>query len=157
MASRIIIALYTQNLFFEYATKYRATHEAIAKARSFSLTDTEYDDFVKFVMAQSDFKYTTQSEYLLEELKKTAEKEGYYPAFEAEYTVMKQQLEKDKKQDWVKNKREIKQLLEQEICAHYYLNTGRIESTIQEDKDVLKAIEVLKNPAERQAILQAKK
>src|SRR5690606_24175507 len=64
MASRIIIALYTQNLFFEYATKYRATHEAIAKARSFSLTDTEYDDFVKFVMAQSDFKYTTQSEYL---------------------------------------------------------------------------------------------
>lgn len=156
-AASIVIALYTQNLFFEYAMKYRATHEAIPQAKNFAVSDAEYNDFIKYTSAQSDFKYETRSEKLLEELKTTAQKENKFAAFEAEYNSMKQRLEKDKQKDWDKNKKEIKQLLEQEICAHYYLGAGRIESTIQEDSDVLNAIDILKNATERQSILQAKK
>ncbi|HEY0262436.1 MAG TPA: S41 family peptidase [Chitinophagales bacterium] len=156
-ASQVIISLYMQNLFFEYAMKYRATHEAIPTAKNFKLTDAEYDDFIKYVNSQLDFKYTTRSEKLLDDLKKSAEKEQIFKVLETQYNAMQAELKREKEQDFAKNKKHIKRLLEEEICSHYYLNAGRIERTVQEDEDVLRAIEVLKNTNERDSILQVKK
>jgi carboxyl-terminal processing protease len=155
--SQIAIALYVQSVFFDYALKYRSSHEAIPSAKNFTLSDAEYLDFVKYVSEKKDFKYSTSSEKLLEDLKTTAEKEKTFDNFKADYDQMKQKLEHDKKQDLMKEKKTLKEMLEQEIASQYYLNTGRIESTIKTDPEVLKAIEVLKDKSKLQDILQVKK
>lgn len=155
--SQIAIALYIQSVFFDYAQKYRTAHEAIPSAKNFSLSDAEYLDFVKYVSEKKDFKYSTSSEKLLEELKATAEKEKTFDAFKSDYEQMKQKLEHDKKQDLMKEKKVLKEMLEQEIVSHYYLNTGRIEATVKTDPEVLKSIELLKDKAKLQELLQVKK
>ena len=155
--SQIAIALYLQSMFFDYAQKYRATHEAIPSPKNFQISDAEYSDFVKFVSDKKDFKYSTTSEKLLEELKKTAEKEKTFDAFKKDYEQMKQKLEHDKKQDLMKEKVMLKQMLEQEIASQYYLNTGRVEATVKTDPEVLKAVEVLNDKNKMQELLQGKK
>ncbi len=155
--SQIAIALYVQSVFFDYAQKYRTSHEAIPSAKNFILTDAEYLDFVKYISEKKDFKYSTSSEKLLEELKSTAEKEKTFEAFKSDYEQMKQKLEHDKKQDLMKEKKVLKEMLEQEIASHYYLNSGRIEASIKTDPEILKSIELLKDKARLQELLQVKK
>jgi carboxyl-terminal processing protease len=155
--SQVAIALYIQNIFFDYAVKYRAQTPSITAAKNFALTDAEYNSFVKYVTDKKDFKYSTQSEKLLKDLQTTSEKELLYTAIKQDIDIMQKKLEHDKTNDLIKEKKTIKDLLEQEICSHYYLGAGRIESTIQTDPDVEKAIEILSDSQKTQSILQAKK
>ncbi len=155
--SQVAIALFTQNLFFDYAVKYRARTPAITNSRNFALSEADYADFVQFVTEKNNFTYSTRSEKLIDELKKVSEKEKMYEPIKNELKEMNDKLVHDKKNDLNKDKDLIKRLLEQEICAQYFLNQGRIESTIQSDKEVSTAIELLKNKKRVQGILTVKK
>lgn len=155
--SQVAIALYIQNMLFDYAVKYRAKTPSISAAKNFTLTDAEYNDFVKYVADKKDFKYSTQSEKLLKDLQATSEKEMLYATIKQDIEIMQKKLEHDKTNDLMKDKKTIKELLEQEISSHYYLGAGRIEATIQTDPDVEKAIETLSDTQKTQSILQAKK
>jgi carboxyl-terminal processing protease len=143
--SQVTIELFTQNFFFDYAVKYRARTPAIANPKNFSLTDADYNDFVKFVTEKNNFKYTTKSEKLMEQLKTLSQKENSFQLIDNDFKEMSAKLEHDKKNNLMKEKESIKPILEQEICAHYYMNSGRIEATIKEDKEVAAAIDLLKN------------
>jgi carboxyl-terminal processing protease len=155
--SQVTIELFTQNFFFDYAVKYRARTPAIANPKNFSLTDADYNDFVKFVTEKNNFKYTTKSEKLMEQLKTVSQKENSFQLIDNDFKEMSAKLEHDKKNDLMKEKESIKSILEQEICAHYYMNSGRIEATIKEDKEVAAAIDLLKNELKVKEILSAKK
>jgi carboxyl-terminal processing protease len=155
--SQVAIALYTQNFFFDFAVKYRAKHPAITNPKNFNLTDVEYNDFVKFVTEKNNFKYTTKSEKLMEELKTISEKESSFQLIDKDYKEMTAKLEHDKKNDLMKDKESIKSILEQEISAHYYMNSGRIETTIRDDKEVAAAIDILKDKIKVKELLSAKK
>jgi carboxyl-terminal processing protease len=155
--SQVAIALYTQNFFFDFAVKYRAKHPAITNPKNFNLTDVEYNDFVKFVTEKNNFKYTTKSEKLMEELKTISEKESSFQLIDKDYMEMTAKLEHDKKNDLMKDKESIKSILEQEISAHYYMNSGRIETTIRDDKEVAAAIDILKDKIKVKELLSAKK
>jgi carboxyl-terminal processing protease len=109
------------------------------------------------VTEKNNFTYSTRSEKLIDELKKVSEKEKMYEPIKNELKEMNDKLVHDKKNDLNKDKDLIKRLLEQEICAQYFLNQGRIESTIQSDKEVSTAIELLKNKKRVQGILTVKK
>ena len=50
--------------------------EKIAEANKFALSDEEYEDFKKYVLAET-FTYSTASEEVLEKMKKVAEEEGF--------------------------------------------------------------------------------
>ncbi|MFN8309827.1 MAG: S41 family peptidase [Chitinophagales bacterium] len=153
--SQVAIALITKNILFDYSINYRAGHEAIGNARTFTLTDKDYDDFVAYVSSK-DFNYTTQSEHSLEQLKKTAEKEKVYDAILSEYNEMKQKMMHDKKQDLIKEKKQIKGILEEEIASRYTLNAGRIEASLKNDADVIKAVELLNTEGKVAGILKGK-
>lgn len=154
--SNITISLLTKNLIADYANEYRAKHEKIADARSFDLGDAGYADFVAWVAAKKDFEYTTRSEMVLEALKKSAEKEKYFDAIKDDYEAMKKSMEHDKQHDLEKEKAQVKSMLEEEIAARYYLNTGRSEASFKSDKELKKAIEVLKDDNKVKEILAKK-
>jgi len=151
--SQIGIALITKNLMFDYATDYRAKHEAIGSAKKFELTDKEYDEFVDYVNKQG-FSYETRSEKLIDALKETAEKEKSFGAIENDYETMKKAMQHDKTKDLYKEKKQIKGILEEEIASRYTLNAGRIEASFKNDEEIAKAVEVLNDPVKLNSILK---
>jgi len=153
--ARITISLITKNLISDYASEYRIDHDKISDAASFTLTDAEYEDFVKWV-SKKDYDYTTRSEKLLDEFKASAEKENYYEDVKNDYDAMKKTMMHDKANDLEKEKVQIKSILEEEIASRYYLNPGRIQASFKNDNELKKAIEVLDDSTKMNEILAKK-
>ena len=153
--ARITISLITKNLISDYASEYRIDHDKISDAASFTLTDAEYEDFVKWV-SKKDYDYTTRSEKLLDEFKASAEKENYYEDVKNDYDAMKKTMMHDKANDLEKEKVQIKSILEEEIASRYYLNPGRIQASFKNDIELKKAIEVLDDSTKMNEILAKK-
>jgi carboxyl-terminal processing protease len=154
--SQVAITMYGKNYLFDYATDYAGKHPKIADAPAFSLTDAEFNDFTKWV-DKKDYSYKTETEISLDSLKAVAVKEKYYDEAKAEFEALKAKLSHDKKQDLVKHKENVKEMLENEIVSRYYFTRGRIAQNMQHDKELDKAVSILKAPAEYNGILKIKK
>lgn len=154
--SKLAIALYIKNYFFDYATQYVKQHPTIPPASNFGLNDAEFDQFTKWLQGK-DYSYKTETEEALDSLKTVAQKEKYYDAISGEFANLQSKLAHDKNQDLQKNKEELKHYLESEIVARYYYMRGRIENGFKGDKDLDKALHLIDAPSEYQALLAPKK
>ena len=154
--SMIGVTLYTKNYLFDYATDYASKHKTIAPAEKFTLTDAEFNDFAKW-LENKDYSYKTETEEGLDSLKRMAIKEKYYDDAEREFEALKSKLSHDKKQDLLKHKEQVKEMLENEIASRYYYTRGRIAQGMQHDKELDKAIALLEQTAEYEAVLKPKK
>jgi carboxyl-terminal processing protease len=150
--SDITYVLAANLLAFDYAVKYRYAHLTIKPARDFRLTDAEYKDFLSYIK-DKDYSYITESEKSLEDLKVSAEKEKSFDDIKVEYDNLKKQMSLEKKDDLIKFKDEIKELIENEIVAQYYFQKGRTESAFNYDDDIKKAISILNNEPLYKSIL----
>ena len=128
-------------------------HPAIAPPEKFSLTDEEYGDFVSYVKSQN-FKYTTKTDLLLKQLKESTESENYYDDLKDAYSKITADVDEAKKNDLIKNKDEIKELLEEEIASRYYYEKGRIELGLKNDKEAEKGIALLNDDVKYDSILK---
>lgn len=146
-------ALIGKLLLFDYATKYRASHTKITDARTFTLTDAEYGDFVKY-LADKNYTYNTTTEKVLNALKGEATKEKQFDQIQAEYDVLKNKLASSKKNDLQLHKTEIKQALENEIIARYYYDKGRYEANFKYDKELAQAVKTMQDKNQLAAILK---
>ena len=144
MLSTITAHLYAQNMIFKYANKFYREHKSIASPEEFEITDEIYDDFVKFVESQ-DFEYTSESERDFEELVKTAKLEGYYDNIKEYFDVLQKELKSHKDNDLSNNRKEISEILKMELVGRYYFQKGKIVSTLKEDVELNRAIEILLN------------
>ena len=155
-ASRIVATLYNKSLFFDYANKYAAEHATIAPAIQFKLTDAEMNDFFIWLNTK-DYTYKTKTEEELERMKAVALKENYFLGIKKEYDEMAAALSHDKNQDLIKNKDDLRRLLQDEILLRYYFQKGRAVNDLTEDTDVKEAISVLNDNTRYQNILSANK
>jgi carboxyl-terminal processing protease len=137
-------ALIGKLLIFDYATRYRDTHPKIDNAKTFILTDAEYDDFVKY-LADKNYSYNTDSEKLLASLKTQATKEKQFDQIQTEYDALKAKMATSKKNDLQIHKEEIKQVLENEIASRYYFEKGRYEANFKYDKELAQAVKVMQD------------
>jgi carboxyl-terminal processing protease len=67
---------------------------------------------------------------------------------------MLSKLSEQKNQDLVKFKSDVLEILESEIIRRYFSETGVIEYSFKNDKDMKAAIELFNNKAEYQKILK---
>jgi carboxyl-terminal processing protease len=150
--STITFNLITQYLIFDFATQYVSRKPSIDPARSFKLTDTEYDDFVAFTKSKNfDYKTVTSAE--LEKLKQAAEFEKNWDEIKPLYDSMQATLAAGKNSDLLKHKTEISEILQEEIASRYYYQKGRIEAGLSYDTDLLKTIQVLTDRATYSSVL----
>lgn len=138
----ITIALFAQNLMFDYATQFAHKNPTIEKACAFDITNEIYADFTGFIEGK-EFDYNTQSSDKLTELVKIAKREGYYDVVEDELKGLEDKLHGDRAKDLETFEKEIKQLLRDEIVSRYYYQKGRIEAGLQDDPELKKTIEIL--------------
>ena len=151
----ILASLESKNLIFDYANKYAAEHPTVKPAREFKLGDAEYQNFVKW-LANKDYDYTTQVEKSVEELIVHAKKEKYYEDIQEQIKALKNKMYHNKDSDLQKFKTDVKEALEAEIIARYYLEKGMVESSFDDDKELKAAIEVLNDPARYGKLLNRK-
>jgi len=145
-------SLLLKQLIFDFATKYRNTHDSIVGAKNFTLGGEDFEAFKKWA-EDKEIDYSTQTEKSLEELKKKAEQEKYFEAIKASYESMKKQLKQDKQADIDKNKEEIISLLEEEIVKRYHFQKGRIEASFAHDLEIKEALQTFANPEKYKQIL----
>ena len=140
-------------LIFDYATQYRSTHAKIADPKSFTFTDGDYDDFVKFLSGKN-YSYNSPTEKLLTDLKTEATKEKQFNDVQNEYTALQNKLLESKKNDLQIHKDEIKQLLENEIISRYYFEKGRYEDNFKYDEELAQAVKTMQDKTQLDAILK---
>lgn len=142
--STITVHLYAQNMIFKYANKFFREHKSIPSPEEFEITDEIYDDFVKYVENQ-EFDYTSESEKDFEELVKTAKFEGYYDNIKTQLDMLENELKSHKDNDLINNRKEIAEILKLEIVGRYYFQKGKIISTLKDDIELNRAVEILLN------------
>ena len=150
--SQVAITLLRKQFIFDYATMYYYSHPKITAPATFSLSDAEFTDFDRY-LENKDYSYKTRSEEALDSFKSTARKEKYYDAIADELETLEAKMKHDKKQDLLKNKTEIKRLLEEEIVNRYYLQKGRIARSLEWDNEVNTAVDILHNQAKYKQLL----
>ncbi|MED9962883.1 MAG: S41 family peptidase [Bacteroidales bacterium] len=141
-ASNIAIALISKFLCFDYATKFVKENPNIASAKDFEITDEIYNDFIEF-LKDKDYNYTTTSEKILDDLITSAKKEKLGENTLKEIELIKTQIAEDKKEDLIKYKEDIKEILLSEIVVRYYNQKGRIEALLKHDNEVKEATKLL--------------
>ncbi|QEH39787.1 S41 family peptidase [Chitinophaga sp. XS-30] len=156
MLSQVAVTLLRKQYIFDYATRYYYAHPQVKPAAEFSLTEAEFEDFGEFLDGK-DYSYKTRSEEALEMFRNTAEREKYFDGLSKEFEALQAKMKHDKKQDLLRNKTEIKQLLEEEIMNRYYPQQGRIEKGLSWDKDVDEAVALLHQPEKYQQLLTGRK
>ncbi len=151
--SNIGRSLVKRNIIFDYATHFRSHHATIGDAATFKLTDADYQDFLKFVDGKN-YDYSTKSEQAFTELKETTERDKYYASVSTELEALGKKLHHNKNEDLITFKKEISEMLEQEIVSRYYFLKGRSQYRFQHDDVMAEALKVLSNPALYTSILK---
>lgn len=154
--STISTNLYINNLIFKFANKYASQHQTIDSAGVFKIDDQIFEDFVKFI-EEKNFSYTTESERLIEKLKKIAKEEEYLDVVNPQLEILEKQLKEHKAEDIRKHRDEIEDLLRLEIVGRYYYQKGEIIASLENDPELQKAFDVILDKEQYNNILNSKK
>lgn len=152
LLSNLAIKLISQFKIFNYATQFRIEHPEIPSPREFEITDEIFEDFVAYVEG-TDFEYTSETQAMLEELKRLAEEEKYLEYAADKFEALENSLDLDLDRDLHLMKNELSMLLESEIVSRYYYQKGSSEAALDDDKTIAKAIEVLSDTSIYNSIL----
>ena len=140
-------------VMLEYVMDYIERHPTIAPAEDFSLTDADYAEFKQRVL-KSGFTYDPESEKVMKRLKQIMEFEGYMEDAKPEFEALEKKLAHNLDKDLDRHKALIMQLLQNDIVAAYYYQAGSIANTLQYDKQMKAAEELLLDTERYRQMLQ---
>lgn len=144
----------SSEVLLDYVVDYIAKHNTIASASDFSITDADFEDFKKRVVA-SNFKYDPISENTFADLVKVAKFEGYYDDAKQEFEALEKKLKHDVNKEMDKAKESIVQLLNREIVVAYYYQEGAARNSLRTDKFTSEALQLLANKDKYTKLLNA--
>lgn len=145
--------LIQENIIFDFATKFAATHPSIAPPEKFEIDEVIFNDFHQFLLSKP-FNYESRSELALKGLIETARKERAYDDTRIEFEALAKKLTKNVDSDLMKFRKEVNSVLADEIVTRYYYQKGAVIASFKDDLDIAKAKSVLANQAEYLSILQ---
>ena len=154
--SSLSVSLLQQFRIFDFATLYNQKNAEIAAPDQFELTDEQYEEFIQFVEG-APFEYESETQKKLKELIEIAEEEKYYDLAAESFQTLEKSLQLDLDRDLRAFKDQISMLLKSEIVSRYYYQKGSAQASLNDDKVIEKAIEVLNDKAMYDAILTVSK
>lgn len=140
--ANVVFYLSNDDVLLDWGTKYAQKHAEIAPIEEFEITDADFEE-LKEMARESGFKYDRLSENRLKDLRKVAEFEGYYEDAKEEFEALEKKLEHNLDREFERFKKDIKELMAQEIVKRYYYQSGALQEALKADEDLAKAIEVL--------------
>ena len=135
--------LYRDHLFFDYANHYYRQHSTITPVSDFQLTDSDLEDFCRF-LDEKQFTYETETGRNLGELINMAKQEDIDPTLLAELEAFKPRLTVDYHAAIQRHREDIEELLGGEIVKRYYYHRGFYAYRLRYDNQLNKAVEEVK-------------
>ncbi len=144
--------LFEKGFLFDYATQYALKRPDPVDAKSFQLSDDDYQQFIAW-MKDKNYSYKSYMEYELQQFTEEAKKEKYFSDLKSQLDQINTRITESKKNELTLYKDEIKMLLEEEIVSRYHLERGAIEAGFKYDNDIKKATEMLHNNEQYKKLL----
>ena len=145
--------LIQENIIFDYATHFVASHPTIAPPDQFEIDDQIFDEFHQFLISKK-FTYQSRSAQVLKGLIETARKERAYDETKTEFDALEKKLTINIEADLKKFRKEVSSVFADEIVTRYYYQKGAVIASFRDDTDITKAKSVLANNAEYRTILK---
>jgi carboxyl-terminal processing protease len=146
-SSLLEMSLLRENLFFDFANRYAATHDSLSE--SFG-SDALYTEFMAFV-SEKNFQYQTPSQQHLtkiDSLLNGIENEGSEHIQELQNVIAEK-----KKQRFVRERSNLEKRLYRELIARYEGRQGQTAAWLPHDEVVNEAIAILQNNEQYNTIL----
>lgn len=143
----ITYSLYIKHMLFDYSTRYHRMHDTIAPADQFELSDAEIEDFLGF-LDERGFEYETETSKYFKQTLEVAEHEDLDSTTIASLKAFKAQLIPSYREAVYRNLQAVKDALAAEIVQRYYFQQGRVAYLLRSDKELERAIEIIRNEKE---------
>ncbi|RZK98822.1 MAG: peptidase S41, partial [Pedobacter sp.] len=125
-------------LYFNFVNNYHKQNKTIASAKEFRLSETDLLGFVNG-LSSSETSFTSETDNLLERIKKQAEREHRLDEISTELEKLRSKLSVSGNAALIKNKEEVRKILEAQIVTRYYFDKGKTEQAFQYDKEIARA------------------
>jgi carboxyl-terminal processing protease len=129
-------------VMFDYVVDYISRHPTIAAPSEFHLSDADFAEFKERVL-KSGFTYDPVSKKQLAELVKTAKFEGYYDEAREAFDALEAKLTHDVGREMDRHETVLRQMLESDIIAAYYYQSGTLEAGLRYDRQLKVAVRAL--------------
>lgn len=150
--SPITTALLKDSAIFDYATEYHYKNP-MTDWSGFQFTDADFQDFLGF-LKRNNFEYVTDTEKKFEEALRRADDDDLKDEINASFKTLMTQIDAAKERKVTKKKAEIMSLLTDEILKRYFYKEGLYDYQLQNNPEILKAIEILNDEKKYNRILK---
>ena len=147
----IVKKLEDQDVIFNFVTQQCIGVDSIGPLETFQFTD--FASFSNF-LDKSNFKFETETDEMIKDLKDMAAKESYSSDITSEIDQLKASVEKEKATQVKKHEKEILRAIEKEMLGRYYFETGLVRHQLKNDSELADAISILNNPTQYSTILK---
>ena len=147
----VLEKLKEQDIIFNYVTNYVKGMTAGEDVETIVFTD--FEDFKSYVQKQ-DFKYETDTEKTLKELREAFENDGYSSLLETDLEALEAKIKSEKMGALVNNKRDIINSIQEDISSRLYLQKGKAFQKLADDAEIEEAINVLTDEARYKSLLK---
>lgn len=141
--------LLESDAIFNFATQYRYNHQSIDSVNKFLLKQSDFQSFINYTKSNNIFVSPTEKSF--KESKNLAAKADIDIA--KLYQKINDRIQSEQYDQIDQDKNKITELLALEIIRHYYFTEGKYRYKLQNDRTITKAISVLNNKSQYQAIL----
>ncbi len=154
-ASRFAVTVYAMGFIDDFADEYVKRNDERLRSldpTTFSISDSDYDDFVDF-MADKKIEYRSQSSQFAEQLRQAAERELFDSTVVADIARLEKSLRDDNRTNLLRYRDELRDAINSQVILHYAYSDGVTKYNLLRDKDVQAAIKLLEDEAEYRRIL----
>ncbi|SDG94745.1 S41 family peptidase [Psychroflexus sediminis] len=111
--SKLVKALKKENVIFDFSVNYISRNRDL-KLENFKFNQTIIDDFKKFIK-ENNFKFETDTDKKIDELKDIAESEDYLSSIQSSLIDLQKELNKEKEEAFQKETQTLKKLITENI------------------------------------------
>ncbi len=151
--SPLVIKLIQEGQIYLYANEFKLSHASIPSPEKFELSGQEFTNFINWV-EKSDFEFKNSAQNKLDHLITTSVKAKTSDLYDKTLEELKHSVKSHLNQQLIVNSKSIKLILESEIALRYYNEEGEIETSLADDLEVIKAIEILTDTQRYTTILE---
>jgi len=150
--SPITTALLKDDAIFDYGTKYYYNH-TLEDYKDFEFKDSDFNDFLSYLKTEG-FNYETETEKEFAEALRRAQDDDFTKEIQADYNELMESIDAAKEKQLVAKKAEIKSLLSDEILKRYFYRDGLYNYQLENNPEILKAVEILNDTRAYEKILK---
>lgn len=151
--SRFAATLYAMGFIDDFGDDYirRKGYQEL-DLKTFKISDQDFEDFAAF-MQDKEVKYESETRAALKLIKEAA-KNDRFKAMEEQITTLEEALKDDTQTNIRTYRNEIAESITGDIVLRHAYQAGVIENSLTDDREVLRAIELLRDTTEYHRILR---